>query len=49
MAAGSAGKIILGGLMLAIGLSILAGFDKYIEAALVDVSPAWLTELTTRF
>jgi cytochrome c-type biogenesis protein len=49
MAAGSAGKIVLGGLLLAIGLSILTGFDKHLETALVEASPAWLTDLTTRF
>jgi cytochrome c biogenesis protein CcdA len=49
MAAGSAGKIVLGAILLLIGLSILTGIDKHIEAALVDASPAWLTDLTTRF
>ncbi len=49
MSAGSAGKVVLGGLLLIVGLSILTGFDKRIEAALVDLSPDWLTELTTRF
>jgi hypothetical protein len=28
---------------------ILAGFDHQIETALVQASPAWLTELTTRY
>jgi hypothetical protein len=28
---------------------ILTGLDKRIEAMLVEASPAWLTELTTRF
>lgn len=47
--AGSTGKILLGGILLVIGLSILTGFDKHLEAFLVEASPAWLTELTTRF
>jgi cytochrome c-type biogenesis protein len=28
---------------------ILTGFDKRLETILVEASPAWLTELTTRF
>jgi hypothetical protein len=39
----------LGGLLLALGLMIASGLDKRIETFLVDLSPAWLTELTTRF
>ncbi len=32
-----------------LGLLIVTGLDKRIETALVDASPQWLTELTTRF
>jgi cytochrome c-type biogenesis protein len=32
-----------------IGLAIVSGADKRVEAALVDASPQWLTELTTSF
>ena len=46
--AGKAGKMALGGLLLALGLMIASGLDKRIETFLVDLSPAWLTELTTR-
>lgn len=49
MSAGSAGKMVLGAFLLIVGVAILTGFDKHIEAALVAASPAWLTELTTRF
>jgi hypothetical protein len=49
LAAGSAGKYVLGGLMVLIGTMILLGLDKSIETALVQSSPAWLTELTTRY
>lgn len=49
MSAGSAGKFVLGGILLAVGLAILTGLDKHIETALVDLSPGWLTNLTTRF
>jgi len=47
--AGKTGKYILGGAMLAIGAAILTGLDKVLETALVQISPAWLTDLTTRF
>jgi cytochrome c biogenesis protein CcdA len=49
MAAGQRGKQVLGVLMLVIGLAILTGWDKRFEAWAVDASPAWLTQLTTRF
>lgn len=47
--AGKAGKMALGGLLLMLGFMIASGLDKRIETFLVDLSPAWLTELTTRF
>lgn len=47
--AGKAGKIILGGLLLTMGLLILSGVDRILETWLIDVSPVWLTELTTRY
>lgn len=49
MSAGSALKSALGIFLVLIGLSILTGWDKRIEAALVEASPDWLTQLTTRF
>jgi hypothetical protein len=36
-------------LFLIIGVVILSGADRALEAFLVDVSPPWLTNLTTRF
>ena len=47
--AGRGGKMLLGVLLLAIGILIVSGLDKRLEAALVEASPAWLTELTTRY
>jgi cytochrome c-type biogenesis protein len=41
------GKPILGGLLVVVGVFVLTGIDKQIETWLVDVSPAWLTALTT--
>jgi cytochrome c-type biogenesis protein len=49
LAAGSGGKMLLGVMLVAIGVLILTGLDKRIETALVEASPAWLTQLTTRF
>lgn len=49
MAAGSGLKLGLGIILIAIGLLILTGTDKIVEAALVEASPDWLTELTTRY
>lgn len=49
MSAGHAGKMLLGVVLLIVGIAILTGYDKQIEAALVAASPEWLTALTTRF
>lgn len=49
LAAGSGGKIAMGVLLISVGALILTGLDKRLETALVEASPAWLTELTTRF
>ena len=47
--AGKGGKMVLGGVLVVMGALIVSGLDKRAEAFLVDLSPAWLTELTTRF
>jgi len=49
MSAGKTGKLILGGGALAVATLILTGADHALEGALVAASPAWLTDLTTRF
>jgi len=49
METGKAGKTLLGVLLVAVGLLVATNLDKRIETVLVDASPAWLTELTTRF
>ncbi len=49
MEIGFFGKYVLGILMIIVGASILAGVDKGLEASLVQWSPDWLTELTTRY
>jgi cytochrome c-type biogenesis protein len=49
METGKTGKTLLGLLLVGIGLLVATNLDKRIEAILVDASPAWLTELTTKF
>ena len=47
--AGKTGKIAMGVILITVGLLVISGLDKTIETVLVDLSPAWLTELTTRY
>jgi cytochrome c-type biogenesis protein len=42
-------KIALGSAMLLIAIATVSGRDRQAEAWLVNHSPAWLTNLTTRF
>ncbi len=41
------GKYVLGGGMLAAGVLAFSGIDKVLETQLVELSPAWLTQLTS--
>lgn len=47
--AGKVGKRILGGILLLVGILIISGLDKQLEALVVEASPDWLITLTTRF
>ncbi len=49
MSAGKGLKQVMGGLLLVLGVLMLTGLDKAVETQLVQASPAWLTNLTTRF
>lgn len=49
MAAGKNARLAMGIVLVLIGFAILTGIDKRVETALVDASPEWLTQLTTRF
>ncbi len=49
MSAGKYGKGVLGASFIVIGFLIVSGADKRGEAALVNASPQWLTDLTTSF
>jgi cytochrome c-type biogenesis protein len=46
---GRTGKKVLGGCVMALGLAILSGLDKGLEAWLVDLAPRWLNELSTKY
>lgn len=43
------GKPLMGAILLAVGLAIVAGLDKALETQLTAAMPAWLVDLTTRF
>lgn len=49
LGASAAAKKALGALMLVVGLAILTGADKALETVLVEHSPNWLSELSTRY
>jgi sulfite exporter TauE/SafE len=49
LSAGQYGKQVFGVIMIVIGVLIATGTDKMLEAWILDRSPQWLTELTTRF
>lgn len=49
MSAGGPLKAALGVLLVAIGLAVVTGLDKQAEAAILDIQPEWLTQLTTRY
>lgn len=47
--AGTAAKAAMGAVLVALGLLVLTGLDKRVEAAAVAASPDWLNTLTTRY
>lgn len=47
MHAGSGGKKALGTLVLLVGVLIVTGADRSVEAAFLDHAPTWLTAITT--
>ena len=49
LAGGKGAKVVLGAVLVAVGLLIVTGVDKNLEAVLVDKSPAWFIAMTTRF
>lgn len=49
MRAGKVGKVVLGMMAIVIGVAVASGYDREIETALVNASPDWLTDLTTKY
>jgi sulfite exporter TauE/SafE len=49
LAAGQNLKAALGVAFVLVGAAIVTGIDKKLETTLVEASPQWLTDLTTRF
>lgn len=47
--AGRQGRVALGAVAGLVGVLIVTGLDRPVEAFLVDASPLWLMQLTTRF
>jgi thiol:disulfide interchange protein len=47
--AGKVGKQLLGVVMLVLGVFIVTGVDKSVEAWILDRTPNWLTTVTTKF
>lgn len=48
-AAGRIGRSVTGWSLLLIGILVLSGLDKQLEAWLLDIAPDWLPALTTQF
>jgi len=49
IAGGAGAKVAFAIMLVSIGAVVLTGLDKRIETGLVDISPQWLTDITTRF
>lgn len=43
------GKPLFGVALIVVGALVMSGFDKLIEASLIEIMPLWLIEFTTRF
>ena len=49
IAGGARAKVAFAVMLVSIGALVLTGLDRRIETGLVDISPQWLTGITTRF
>lgn len=49
LSAGKGLKGVMGALLVVLGGLMLLGYDRTVETALVQASPAWLTTITTRY
>lgn len=46
---GNIGRKIMGITLTLIAILVLSGYDKALESILTDISPEWLTDITTKF
>lgn len=49
LAASKGVKAFMGLVLVALGLLMVSGYDKVVEAKLVDATPTWITSMTTRY
>ncbi len=49
IAGGAGAKVAFAIMLVSIGALVLSGLDRRIETGAVDISPQWLTNITTRF
>lgn len=49
MKIGKLGKRLLGGVILLVGILLITGYDKVLEAKILSITPTWLLKLTTSF
>lgn len=47
IATGTRARLLMGALLVLVGASILTGFDRLLEAKLLECSPDWMVELST--
>ena len=47
LSAGQGLRLAMGAVLIFVGIGIISGYDKTIEAMLLGASPPWLTRLTT--
>ena len=48
-ASGAMSKALIGVTLVTLGALVLTGYDKTVEAQLLDIMPSWLVEMTTTF
>ncbi len=49
ISAGKSARMALGAVLVVSGIAIFSGLDRVLQTALINLSPAWLADLSTRF
>ena len=49
VSAGTTGKMVMGALLVATGILFVTGTDKVVQAALLNVLPKWMLELSAQY